>query len=78
MKPDTGMRRMWLRAGMGTLLVLAALVGLAAGFSFGLQAGGGYALAIVAGLCFGAFCTLMVDAWLGAWAERLPSQRRPR
>jgi hypothetical protein len=67
------MRHMWLRAGVGTVLVLAALVGLAAGFSFGLQAGGGYALATVAGLCFGAFCTLMVDAWVDrlSWRRRL-------
>lgn len=73
MRPEHDLHRIWLRAGVGALLVLAALVGLAAGFSFGLQAGGGYALASVAGLCFGAFCTLMADAWL----DRLPSRRQP-
>ncbi|MEN9419526.1 MAG: hypothetical protein RI988_3146 [Pseudomonadota bacterium] len=78
MRIPTGMRQVWLRAGVGTLLVLAALVGLAAGFSFGLQAGGGYVLAIVAGLCFGAFCTLMVDAWVDSWLHRLSWPRHPR
>jgi hypothetical protein len=74
MRPQTGMREIGLRAGVGTLLVLAALVGLAAGFSFGLKAGGGYVLASVAGLCFGAFCTLMADAC----ADRLTWRRRSR
>ena len=78
MRTGTGMRQMWLRAGVGTLLVFAALVGLAAGFSFGLQAGGGYALATVAGLWCGAFCTLMLDAWDDAWGDRLSWRRQLR
>jgi hypothetical protein len=52
--------------------MLVAILGLGAGFSFGLQAGGGYVLACIAGLCFAVFCTLMLDslveraqAWLG-------------
>lgn len=47
---------------LAVLYVMAAAFGLGAGFRFGLQAGGGYVLAGVAGLCFGVFCTLMVDA----------------
>ena len=56
------------RSGPGTKVLLAVLYlgaaafGLGAGFRFGLQAGGGYVLAGVAGLCFGVFCTLMLDA----------------
>jgi hypothetical protein len=52
--------------------MLVAILGLGAGFGFGLQAGGGYVLACIAGLCFAVFCTLMLDAlveraqtWLG-------------
>jgi hypothetical protein len=44
------------------LYTLAAALGLGAGFRFGLQAGGGYVLAAIAALCFGVFCTLMLDA----------------
>lgn len=41
---------------------VAGLGGLSAGVAFGLQVGGGAALAIGAGLCMAAFCTIMVDA----------------
>ena len=47
---------------LAVLYTLAAALGLGAGFRFGLQAGGGYVLAGIAALCFGVFCTLMLDA----------------
>ena len=50
----------------------AGLGGLSAGVAFGLQAGGGAALAIVAGLCMAVFCTILVDAW----ADRLQTRGR--
>ena len=62
------------RAGMRLLLALlhtlAAALGLGAGFRFGLQAGGGYVLAGVAAVCFGIFCTLMLDALLDRFQHR--------
>lgn len=60
------------RAGLALLYAIAALLGLGAGFRFGWQAGGGYVLAGVAGLCFGVFCTLMVDALV----DRMPRRRQ--
>ena len=70
------MRTTHYRPGTRVLLAVAymlvAILGLGAGFGFGLQAGGGYVLACIAGLCFAVFCTLMLDAlveraqtWLG-------------
>lgn len=57
--------------GLAVLYVAAAALGLGTGFRFGWQAGGGYVLACVAGLSFGIFCTLMVDAL----ADRLRGRR---
>lgn len=56
---------------LAVLYTFAAAVGLGAGFRFGLQAGGGYVLAGIAGLCFGVFCTLMLDALV----DRLQGRR---
>ena len=58
------------RAGLALLYAMAAVLGLGAGFHFGWQAGGGYVLAAVAGLCFAVFCTLMVDALIDRIAGR--------
>ncbi len=59
------------RALLAVLYVMAGVFGLGAGFGFGLQAGGGYVLACLAGLCFGVFCTLMLDALI----DRMPARR---
>lgn len=61
---ETTRHRSAARVMLATLYTIAAVFGLGAGFHFGLQAGGGYVLACIAGVCFAVFCTLMLDAFV--------------
>jgi hypothetical protein len=66
----TTRNRQGTRVLLATLYTIAAVFGLGAGFHFGLQAGGGYVLACIAGLCFAVFCTLMLDALVDRAQDR--------
>lgn len=63
---------MMTRGLLALLYAAAALAGTVGGLSFGLQAGGGWPLAVLAALCSTLFCTIMVDAV----ADRLAARRR--
>lgn len=63
---------MMTRGLLALLYAAAALAGAVGGLSFGLQAGGGWPLAVLAAVCGTLFCTIMVDAV----ADRLAARRR--
>ena len=64
----------WVARSVLTLAYAAAAVaGAVGGLTFGLQAGGGWPLAVIAAVCGTLFCTIMVDAV----ADRLAASRRP-
>lgn len=64
----------WMARSLLTLAYAAAAVaGAVGGLTFGLQAGGGWPLAVIAAVCGTLFCTIMVDAV----ADRMAASRRP-
>jgi hypothetical protein len=57
------------------LCLAAAVVGMVLGYDFGVRVGGTRWLGLVAALCSGVFCTLMVDALLSRLISRLVAKR---